>query len=342
MSRFGLISIMIAWLAGGSANASTRPLILDAGYLQPSGAIMTYYGARDFIDPYFPTMALLTAHDNGMNVSHVANGWINWLLPRQEANGLFSIFCNDQETNNYRACLNADADDAMMAMWIDLLYRTAPTSGMPAAWMESTRKAENQLESLYDRESGVYFISHELPVGLLMDNVEIYASLKRASLEAKRLGVGQQAALFSLKAARLKTGIIKTFWDEDAQRFKPSTQKREAQDFYPDVVAQLMPALRGFELSLAGAPEKFYRSWMQSHRTAWMDMVGKEYPWGLVAIAATQHNDMDTANCWFQQAAPHRNTDKWDVLDEAAFQAVEIHLLKKWQGGPPTCQKAAS
>ncbi|MDX2074319.1 MAG: hypothetical protein SFX19_08170 [Alphaproteobacteria bacterium] len=341
MKHAVLLAVVMGMFASMSA-ANAKSLQLDAEYLQPSGAIMTFAGGQEIIDPYFPTKALLTASDTGMNINVPAMGWINWMLARQEPDGLFSVFCQDPDIRDYRPCIMADADDSMMAMWVELLYRMAPKEGMPASWRQSLRKAQAQLDGLYNRETGVYFISQLMPVGLLMDNIEIYASMKRSAQEAKRIGEKQQAALFSAKAAQLRVGIIKNFWDPEKKMFRASTQPRADYVFYPDIVAQLMPMLHGFDLNVAGPPNEFYSAWMRDHHKEWTDLIGKDYPWGLVAVVATQHDDMETASCWLQQAEPHRRTGPWNVLDEAAFQSVQWSVQKKWPGGIPACQKVDS
>lgn len=337
-----LLSISIMLMTLGATSAHARELLLDASYMHPTGAIMTYAGGNDIIDPYFPTKALLTAHDSGMNIQAPARAWIRWMLRHQETNGLFSRFCRDEDMHDYRACLDADADDAMMAMWIELLYKMAPTAGLSDAWKQSARKAEAQLAALYDRDKGVYMVSKTIQTGLLIDNIEIYGAFKHAAKEAKRVGESQQAALFSLKAAQLKTGIIKSFWNPERKMFHASTQPRDKEVFYPDFVAQLMPMLYGFDFSVAVPSNQLYSAWMRDHHQEWTRLIGADFPWGLVAIVATQNNDITTAHCWLQQAAPHRQSGPWDVLDEAAFQSVEWQLHQKAPATTPACEGVVS
>jgi len=337
---WALLTATLIFLTATSA-AHAKVFTLDSAYIMPDGAIRTYLEKNAIIDPYFPTKALLTAHENGMNISALAKGWINWMLPRQESDGLFARFCYDGDKDGYEACMVADADDSMMAMWTELLYRMAPAGGMPASWRVSVTKALKHLEELYDKESGIYFISKEMPVGLLMDNIEIYASLARSADEAARIGELKQASQFYVKAHRLKAGILKTFWDRDAQRFRVSTQTRTDAEFYPDNVAQMVPLLHGFHAFMLGTQEISYSEWMMSHQDEWFGMIGKNYPWGLLAVIALQHNDVATANCWMQQSAPHRHTGTWDVLDEAAFQTVEWKLQKQRPDSLPACGVAS-
>jgi hypothetical protein len=332
--------ILMAALTATPAAAGS--LTLDQTYVQQDGSIMSYPNVRNFIDPYFPTKALILANDSGMNVSPLAHGWINWLLARQEPNGLFSRFCLNEKTNHYAACMVADADDSMMAMWIELLYRSAPNGGMPDHWQQSVAKAQTRLDELYNHQNNIYFISKALPVGLLMDNIEIYASLKRSAFEARRLGELQQSAAFHAKAARLKAGILDTFWDKDVKRFLVSTQTRSELAFYPDFVAQLMPMLHNFRSHRVGAYGPLFTAWMQSHKREWMGLIGKDYPWGLVAVVATQRKDIATANCWIQHVATHRHGSTWNIVDEAAYQAVDLSLKKAWPEGSPVCEGAIS
>jgi len=323
--------------------ADAGELKLGANYLRPDGAILTYHESTATVDPYFPTKALLIAADMGMDTTSLSQGWINWLLERQEANGLFSRFCLDEGKEYYRACNVADADDAMMAMWIELLYRNAPEGGLPVNWHKSAKKAELQLDALYDSQNNIYLISKALPVGLLMDNIEIYAALRNSGKEARSQGDLRQSSRFYSKAARLKSGIMTTFWDKDSNLFKASTQERKEFAFYPDHVAQVIPMLHGFQASPMATPAQTYASWMQSHKQEWLDLIGNEYPWGLVAVLAATQGDMMTANCWVQMSAPHRtSTTVWDVLDEAAYQSVEQKLAAHWPNGLPACEGVIS
>ena len=208
-------------------------------------------------------------------------------------------------------------------------------------WAASAAKAMAQLDSLYDATSGVYFISKAMPVGLLMDNIEIYAALKRAGKEAYRLGYKQQSNGFYMRAYALKAGILRSFRNTETGRFIASTQPRAEQGFYPDDVAQLFPGLYGFN-SHGGAADTSYNAWMAQHASAWFGLIGKEYPWGMVAVVATQNDDMKRAGCWMTMVGPHRaNHAWWNVVDEAAYQAVAMKM-KQASPFPATCEGVAS
>lgn len=322
------------------AAAGATPLALDEGYLHKDGAIQTYYRVPERIDPYFPTKGILLTMDGGNYNDAIAQRWIGWLISRQEPDGLFSRFCLNEGEQAYQACEPADADDSMMAMWIELLYRAAPKSGLPSAWSHSAKKAETQLDALFSEESNIYHISRRMQVGLLMDNIEIYAALRNAAKEARAHGDLRQSASFYTKAARLKSGIMQTFWDDGTKSFRASTQARAEHEFYPDDVAQMIPLLHNFHTPRMQPVAQAYAAWMRDHKDNWFSLLGTTYPWGVIAMVATRNNDFTTANCWLQLSAPYRHSKIWDVMDEAAYQSVEVRLKKEWPEGLPHCEGA--
>ena len=311
-----------------ASSATAKPLALDPVYLRSDGAIMTLTSGH-LVDPYFPTKALIMAQDAGMNNTKLATAWIKWMLARQNENGLFSRYCFKEGEQIYDVCANADADDAMLAMWIELLYRMAPRTGLPKAWQESAEKAQYQLDTLYNPQATVFFISSTMPVGLLMDNIEIYAAFKRIEREAIRLGDSKLALAYRGKAEHLKIGIITTFWDDKNKRYIASTQSRSENSFYPDTVVQLIPMFHGFTIAKTASQDHFYKDWMKQHRNEWFALIGNDYPWGMLAVLADKRGDFKTASCWLQQTTPYRHTNVWNILDETAFQIVQSKLQGK-------------
>ena len=101
------------------------------------------------IDPYFAAKALLAASDAQLDARQAALAWIAWLLPRQRPDGSFDRYC--VKNGRYRACADAETDDAMIATWIELLARFAPPDGLPAAWELSLNRAGLHLDTLLDR-----------------------------------------------------------------------------------------------------------------------------------------------------------------------------------------------
>jgi len=317
-----IVYLAVAALIMQPAFALAQDLDLS-GYQKPEGAITAGYQGTN-VDPYFATKALLVAKDGGLKMNKQALEWIDWAIHMQCADGSFERY--ERDSNNvWHGYADTDADDAMSALWLELLYRTAPESGLPQTWQESADKTEAVLAKLYDKNQGIYLISASNRVGLLMDNVEIYSSFKRIAKEQRRLGEDDKARAYDTKAARLSKNILKVFKPENGTTFAISTQARTENDFYPDKVAQLFPVL--YRLPGNDNPG-VYHQWIAANTKEWMDQRNDDYPWGLVAVAALAMDDMDTASCWKNRAEPMRYSKHWNVLEEVALQQVTWRMNK--------------
>src|SRR6185312_16366313 len=176
-----LFCTFLAVCASGSA-----PEFDPNGYQLPDGAVTLHYRG-DYIEPYFATKALLLAEGAGLDVREPVQKWITWLLPRQEKDGSFGRYCR-KGNQNWRLCAPADADDSMLALWLQLLYTNAPDSGIPVEWQASIERAEKGLDSLRNARLGVYHVSRQNHVALLMDNVEVYEALVAIARAQQRFG----------------------------------------------------------------------------------------------------------------------------------------------------------
>ena len=310
-------------------------------YQESTGAILVAPGG-DGVDPYFATKALLIARDGGIDINSAGKKWIRWALAYQDKSGLFSRYCRASAGVEWKVCAKADADDALLALWIRLLYALAPDSGMPVAWQRSVDKAKAQLDLLYNEERGIYHISSELPVGLLMDNVEVYAAFRSISHDMKRLGHQKSASGMLTQARKLRESIYHQFWDENKKRFRITTQPREEDEFYPDHVAQLFPILYQLPAAPYGEDKHYFQKWIRSYKDAWFEHIAKDYAWGLVAVTATLLGDSNTAWCWQNKAEPFRHSRHWNVLEEAALQRVHLYLRKHKPTVSVACMAATS
>ncbi len=309
--------------------AGAAELVLT-DYQRPDGAITTYFNG-DSIDPYFAIKALLAAQDAGMTTRTAATSWIAWLLARQHADGRFDRYC--MKGQRFISCQEADADDALMATWMELLVRSAAPKGMPPAWQASFDKASRQLDTLRDQHSGVYLISAKLPVALLMDNVEISSAFKAASNYRRRQGDAAGAAAWTSKAEQLDRDILRVFW-RPGQGYLVSTQPRSESAFYPDAVAQIFPVLA--DIRPPGRPHKAaYDLWMKENRTTWLQMSEADFPWGLVALVADKMGDKDAIACWRMRSIQFRHGKHWNVLEEALYLAFETRLTPEQALAPP-------
>jgi hypothetical protein len=339
-----ILMLLVSLLSAIPASAQTRSLELkNTGYQLENGAITVAHQGQ-FIDPYFAIRALLSAQSAGMDITHAALAYIAWQLPRQEANGLFKRYCLEQNaapqdsapqasaqhalpepTSLWRACADADADDALLAMWIELLYLMAPNQGLPPEWKNSVLSARRQLALIYDKTRGIYVISRSNRVGLLMDNIEIYAALRSTAEQQKRLGLHQLAQKSALQAKQLEQAIQKVFRPARQGDFRISTQVPEASRFYPEQVGQLFAPLFGMTVGQMDAKKSGQHTlskWLDEHQVAWLAHEKDHFPWGLIALAAEKNEAPDTARLWVERALPLRHGERWNVLEEAIFQAL--------------------
>jgi hypothetical protein len=315
-----------------------------ATFQAPDGALELNPGGN-YVEPYFATKALIVAQDGGLDIHEAAKAWIDWALPRQQPSGLFRRFCRANDNSNatandqfWRDCAPADADDSMLALWMQLLYRMAPASGMPAAWQHSVTLSAKQLEKLHNRRLGVYHISQRNHVALLMDNVEVYAALKDIARAQVHLH-DPAAAATQARAAQLGAAIQRIFWDVHTKRFRPSMQKSRPA-FYPDVVAQVYPWLA----DLSGPGQDSRQAWEQWKRrfgAGWIEERYDKHPWGLVAMAAEKLGDTSSAACWTSQSDAQRGSSSWNVLEEAVWQSLRAHFAQPQLLDPKACAAVA-
>ncbi len=290
-----------------------------SGYQEEDGAITNSYKGT-IVEPYFATKALLILLDADPRIKRQALLWVSWALEMQQSNGLFERYIKENDSD-WRGYSRADADDSMCALWLELLYRLSPDKGLPAAWKESADMAEKQLDSLYDPVRGIYEISSEIRVGLLMDNSEIYAAFRRIAREQKRLGNKVQSKAYYAKAENLRINILKIFRPDISGEFLVSTQAKNGSKFYPDKTAQIFPVFYAISKS-----QGFYRTWVANNGKEWLAQGKEDYPWGFIAIVALREGDMYTAKCWKNHAEPMRYSKHWNVIEEVALQYVDRQL----------------
>ena len=323
MIRHQLLMLAASLLA--SSAVFSVPLDLR-GYVGPRGEIRTQFEG-DVVDPYFATKALLEARNSGLEIDVPAQGWIEWALGKQLPNGLFQRYCRTAATGwDWKACAAADADDAMLATWLHLLADLWSPNQVSPRRDQSMRLAWQQLESLYNRRLGIYFISRQQPVGLFADNVEVYAALRALTRMHDRGGDHALARQMTERADQLQEGLDRVFLDKRRARYRVSTQPRNEHAFYPDEVAQIYPWTLGMNAQREEAARTAYAQWIARNRVEWLTLRSDHYPWGLAALASLRFGDHASAACWLQIATPLRHGARWNVLEEAAMQAVRFSL----------------
>lgn len=323
------------------AAAETQPANLDLrGYASPQGEIRTLFEG-DVVDPYFATKSLLEARAAGMTIEGPAIAWIEWALSVQSPSGLFQRYCRGNSVGEtWQACASADADDAMLAVWLNLLAELSPSAPDPR-WSNSVERALDQLAQLYEPERGIYLISRQQPVGLLADNMEVIAAFRALARMYERQGDRVREHAMTEQATWLRQNVDAVFFDRKRGRYRASTQARSRWAFYPDEVAQIYPWLLDAPVAGAIATDAAYGKWIARNRKSWLALRSDHYPWGLVALAALRFDDRDSAACWLRMATPLRHGPRWNVLEEAAWQAVQS-ALSPGADDPKNCPSGAS
>ncbi len=312
------ISALFLLLAIGISYASSRNLALDL-YQTPEGAI-TVNEHGDFVDPYFANRALTLADESGVNVRAVAERWIPWLIAHQLPDGRFERYCKSGGSD-WSACKPSDADDAGLAVWLELLYRLSPQSGLPAAWQGSAASANKYLEGLRDPSTGLYFVSHDLRVCLLMDNVEVYHLFRMMATANRRFGQTKLSREYENKADQLAQAIVRRMWSRKNHNFIASTQEPAPTTFYPADVAQVYPWLLKMATP-AGSPKAAFRNWLSSYESIWLDRRGDHFPWGIIALAGHRLGETESVDRWIENSKSLRHSAYWTVLDDVILQVL--------------------
>ena len=254
---------------------------------------------------------MLLARENGLDISLYAEKWADWLIARQRLDGSFDRFCRTGPI--WLGCKSADADDALLAIWMKFLDTMPRQLNEKPSWRKSYDAAAKTLAQLRDPKRGVYIVSGLFPHGLFMDNLEIW------SYKTTRAGYLQ-----SVEAREFARAIRSTFWDAKSSRFLVSTQPEQkdlSHTFYPEHVAQIFPLLFDFPL-LPDDSHRYYRQWMKLHRATWLEQVKTDYAWGLLAFLAWKEHDRTSAQCWLRESLPYQQTGHWTVTDEVVAQIL--------------------
>ncbi len=311
-----LSTLLLCLAASGNASVT---LTLDL-YQTPDGAI-TVNEHGDFVDPYFANRALTLADESDMDVKGITERWIPWLIAHQLSDGRFQRYCK-AGGSDWTPCKPSDADDAGLAVWLELLYRLAPASGLPAAWQASASRANRYLEDLRDKNTGLYFVSHDLQVCLLMDNVEIYHLFRMMAAANRRFGPTKLSRDYEKRADNLRRAIVHHLWSTSRHRFMASTQEPGPTSFYPTDVAQVYPWLFKMQTP-AGDAKVAFRRWLNSHGNVWLDRSKDQFPWGMVALAANQFGETQSVDRWLENSKSLRHSAYWTVLDETLVQLLQ-------------------
>jgi hypothetical protein len=315
-SLAAIFSMLLYWSSPVSAvEKSIGPLDLS-GYADKEGTISIQYHGNT-VDPYFALQALLLAQENGLDISSYSIKWANWLVTKQKPDGTFDRFCRNGPV--WAPCKTADADDALMAIWLKYLGTMPVELKNNPIWINSFHQSSANLQHLFQPSRGIYMVSPVYMHGLFMDNLEVLSYLQDGDNPEQVRAANQ-----------LTKGIQSAFWNVQNQRFLVSTQfeqKASVTTFYPDQVAQIFPLLFDFKLEHADR-KSFYQQWMKKSRATWLAQSRNDFAWGLVAVIAFRQGDRVSASCWLRDSSSARGTSHWIVTDEVAKQILEQHGIQ--------------
>ena len=317
-----MLRLLIAMLA---AAAMESCLALDMSAYQHSDGAITVHSSGDNVDPYFAMKALWVSRQLDDPAPLESLSWIGWLMPRQKKDGSFARYC--EKDGEWRECERSDADDSMLALWMELLYETAPRHRLPPGWLGSAERADRALRSLRNPASGLYRTGFDSKESLLMDNVEVYEALKRIGEILEQSGDRVRARRFLKQARDLKNAMISAFRADRNGILRWSTDDHGTGTFYPYAVADLYPWLHGMRTKGFGNMES-WDEWLKQYGQIWLSRSGDSYPWGLVALLALRDHSYPYVDRWIANAAALRGGDNWDVLEEAVLQGLARKNLK--------------
>jgi len=285
-------------------------------YTDGDGAITVFSGGS-YVEPYFAMRALNTAADLGFDIDSLARRYVTWQLARLDGGTSFKRYCRGDD-GLWSACGVADADDAALALWIELLYRTAGRRKMPASWRHSLDLSRRALASLWDAHVGVYVVSSTVKTGLFMDNIEVLSALETAARTRRAVADGDRPALLR-GATRLRAAITRVFWNRRTATYRISTQPSEPNArFYPEVVGQVFPAAFAFGNPMHSS-KALVAQWLRRHEQEWVAAADSGAAWGLVAAAAARTGHRAAVDCWLERTGRIRSTSRWNVVDEVIF-----------------------
>ena len=324
MSFFKTTRVIVsAWaILALTVPATSRALDLSA-YQRADGAI-TVHAHGNRVDPYFAIKALWAARQLGDPAPAETKAWINWLLPRQKDDGSFARYC--EQPSGWQSCEELDADDSLLAMWIELLYEAAPRN-MPPQWAVSVQRAEHALQLLLEQKTGVYRAGPSINDALLMDNTEVYAALRRIGDLQRLAGDKKGSEHHFAQAHALRLAMANVFQPHGKELLRWSSGDDSSNTFYPYALAHLYPWLHGMNTERFGNMMR-WQNWLENYGDEWLSRSGDSYPWGLVALLAVKQGSYSVVQRWLDNAVALRGTAHWNVLEEATMQELARARLK--------------
>lgn len=292
--------------SAGQPPALTAPAALPAParFATGDGAYQVFLN-EPFVDPYFVNKAFIIGMESGQELHEELQRWIDWLAPRQRADGGFDRFCRDGGA--WHACQRADADDSMAAttmQMIEMARQRDWLTGERASQAQRISAATNRLlHSLHDAETGLYRVFADQSLYYLMDNAEVYDAL---------VATDQQVL-----AQRLATALQAQFLQQG--RWQPSIPAYDQEHFYPHRLAPVYLWTNGLiDEADAGA---MLAAWLAQHGVVWLKRKEDAFSWGIVAWQIRRTAPAQSA-CWRASLRNLAVDAHWTLLDAAVDHAL--------------------
>lgn len=268
----------------------------------------------DFIDPYFVNKAfnILLKHAPNKNAPEfaAAYAWLNWLLPKQRADGSFDRYC--KTAHAWKACQRADADDSTAATTLELLSLVGWDSAQHPNAARVANRAADLLWKL-KTPSGIFRAHLDSPNAYLMDNCEVYAGLQAASSSALFSDVKRKQ--FAAQAKALNEKITTYFYSDVRKQWRPALPLLEVELFYPHIVAPTYRWHTGLVTTKALSNEA--NAWLALHRNDWLARKRDAFSWGAVALGLYEAGQLNAVACWRDSAAAAKAQGGWTLIDAA-------------------------
>ncbi|MGX8704538.1 MAG: hypothetical protein ACSW8H_08855, partial [bacterium] len=170
-------------------------------------------------------------------------------------------------------------------------------------WQEAVEKLMDILDSI--TLDGCVFTSDSFRAAYLMDNAEVYEGCRDISeflSERSENGHAELAGRYSALADKIQAAVEEKFWDSESNAYHIGVSKsgspirfQSFEEFYPDAVAQLYPAI--CRMRTVGSRElELYQGLCAAHAWEKGELSGHTFEWSLLAYAAFVHGDTESLN----------------------------------------------
>lgn len=309
----------------GVAAAQPRAVLDLSLFERGGGALITNVHAPDEVDPYFALKALWVGHRMGLDVSRSWPAWAAWMVDHQDPDGRWGRW--RLEGAHARREREADADDALLALWLQCVAELGLPEALRARHKAGLRLAETYLHNrLFDARLGVFKVFAHDDAHLWMDNIEVWsAMLSLAQADLSWCEGLPSPGVWQGRADALARSMSRVFRAHGGAAPQVSTQHLPGPaQFYPHLVTGPFAWLHdwpgGGDASLRMAV------WAARHEALWVEQARTDYPWGLLAVAAWRDGEVRLAERWLQRTRAQRGGLRWNILEEAAYQGLFASL----------------